>query len=63
MSQHHNAFDTPLDVKAVQGEVAITGPGGLNASLTREAAIASAKRLLEAAGEASGEETYQKPLG
>lgn len=63
MSQHHNAFDTPLDVEAVQGEVAITGPGGLNASLTREAAIASAKRLLEAAGKTSDEETYQKPLG
>lgn len=63
MQSHHQAFDTPLEVKAVDGEIAITGPDGLCASFTQEAAIASAKRLLAAAGEASGAETYQKPLG
>lgn len=63
MQTHHQAFDTPLEVKAVDGEIAITGPDGLCASLTQEAAIASAKRLLDAAGQTSSGETYQKPLG
>ncbi|HYE46304.1 MAG TPA: hypothetical protein VEA44_11095 [Caulobacter sp.] len=51
MDNHLNAFDTPLEVQAVEGEIVITGPDGLSASLTVEAAIASAKRLLEAAGQ------------
>jgi hypothetical protein len=62
MSQQ-NAFTTPLEVTAVEGEVAITGPDGVAISLTREAAVASAKRLLEAAGGEQPAETYQKPLG
>lgn len=65
-----NASAKPLSVSAVGGEVAITGPGGLNASLTVEAAVASAERLLAAArtidpgavDDGDGE-TYQKPLG
>lgn len=63
MQTHHQALDTPLEVKAINGEIAITGPDGLSASLTQEAAIASAKRLLDAAGQTSSGETYQKPLG
>ena len=51
MDNHLNAFDTPLEVQAVEGEIVITGPAGHSASLTVEAAIASAKRLLEAAGQ------------
>lgn len=63
--KHLQAFDTPLEVTLIDGEVAITGPDGACLSLTREAAIASAKRLLEAAdGQMpEGGETYQKPLG
>lgn len=58
----HDAFDTPLEVTALEGEVAITGPDGVAISLTREAALASARRLVEAAG-GEPEEIYQKPLG
>ena len=61
MEEHHRAFDTPLEIETVEGEVVITGPNGLCASLTVSAAIESAHRLLKAAQ--VDEETYQKPLG
>lgn len=61
--EHLQPFDTPLEVSLVEDEVAITGPDGACLSLTREAAIASAKRLLAAAEGARDEEIYQKPLG
>jgi hypothetical protein len=61
--QQTEAFSTPLEVAPVDGVIAITGPDGVAIALTREAAIASAKRLLEAAGEDDSAETYQKPLG
>jgi|GEM_PF-3749924 len=61
--QQTEAFSTPLEVTPVDGGIAITGPDGVAIALTREAAIASAKRLLEAAGENTSGETYQKPLG
>ena len=57
------AFDKPLEVTPIDDEVAITGPDGVAISLTREAAIVSAKRLLEAAGGEEPDEVYQKPLG
>lgn len=64
----HAALDTPLVVAPVEGDVVITGPDGLAASLTPQAAIASAERLLTAARAitpAMDDEgvTYQKPLG
>lgn len=57
------AFDTPLEVRTVDGEIAIIGPDGVGISLTREAAIISARRLLEAAHVDEAAVTYQKPLG
>lgn len=62
MENTPQALDTPLEVEAVDGEIAITGPDGLHTSLTVQAAVASARRLLDAAGALRGE-TYQKPLG
>jgi hypothetical protein len=57
-------FDQALEVKIVDGEVVLSGPNGLNGSLTKAAARESARRLL-AALEIKDEEieTYQKPLG
>jgi hypothetical protein len=68
---NQSALSEPLIVKAVDGEIAILGPDGLSGSLTVEAAVASAERLLAAArtiasGATPGEddgEIYQKPLG
>ena len=61
--EHLQPFDTPLEVTPIDGEIAITGPDGACLSLTREAAIASARRLLEAANGVEPGEVYQKPLG
>ncbi len=62
-TDHRKAFDVPLEVTSVDGEVVITGPDGLCASLTLKAAITSARRLLAAAGEGCSQDIYQKPLG
>jgi hypothetical protein len=60
------AFDQPLEVSLEGGEVVITGPDGLCASLTPEAARESARRLATAVARLPGGDdgqTYQKPLG
>ena len=46
------AFPQPMQVEAVDGEVVILGPDGLNGSMTPDAAEASARRLLAAAAQA-----------
>lgn len=61
--EHLQPFDTPLEVTQIDGEIAITGPDGACLSLTREAALASARRLLEAVEDQDPGEVYQKPLG
>ncbi|MDB5432494.1 MAG: hypothetical protein JWP35_3610 [Caulobacter sp.] len=63
MSDFLKAIDLPLEVTAVEGEVAITGPDGVGLSLTPAAAAASARRLLEVVAELQPQGTYQKPLG
>lgn len=57
------AYSTPLEVTLVDDEVVITGPEGAALSLTKQAAIVSAKRLLQAVGGEEPAEIYQKPLG
>ena len=48
------AFDTPLDVSVVEGEVVLTAPQGATAiSLTPEAARTTAERLDAAADRAA----------
>lgn len=43
-------FENPLDVRQADGAIVLTGPNGLSAALTPEAAMATAQRLLEAVG-------------
>lgn len=59
------AFDTPLEISAVNRDIAITGRDGLCAAFTLEAAKASVRRLQSAIAELEGDdgEIYQKPLG
>jgi hypothetical protein len=59
------AFDQPLEISVEDGEVVISGPDGLCASLTAQAARESARRLARALSRLpdGGDEIYQKPLG
>jgi hypothetical protein len=58
-------FDQPLEVKVVEGEVVLSGPNGLNGSLTKAAARESARRLLAALAVDGDEEEeiLQTPTG
>jgi putative intracellular protease/amidase len=44
-----NAFDTPTNTDAVDGEVVLRGPDGVALSMTPEAAEETGRRLIEAA--------------
>jgi len=45
-----DALSKPTDVQAIEGEVALTGPGRIAGSMTPEAALETARRLeIEAA--------------
>jgi hypothetical protein len=55
-----NAFDSPASVEAVDGEVAIVGPGRLGVSLTPDAARETSRRLQDRATEAE-EQTPDSP--
>jgi hypothetical protein len=46
------AYDEPLMVRELNGEVVLTGPGALTAALTPEAAEKTAKLMLAAADQA-----------
>ena len=47
-----NAFDTPSETDAVDGEVVLRGPDGVALSMTPEAAEETGRRLLQAAASA-----------
>ena len=44
-------FTTPMEVQMIDGEVVITGPDGMAAVFTPQAAVESAHRLLALAAE------------
>ena len=47
-----DAYDTPTEVVAVDGEVVLDGPDGLGLSMTPAAAAESGKRLVKGAARA-----------
>ncbi|HEY4029900.1 MAG TPA: hypothetical protein VGM25_06115 [Caulobacteraceae bacterium] len=47
-----DAFDTPTETDAVDGEVVLRGPDGVALSMTPEAAEETGRRLLQAAAAA-----------
>jgi hypothetical protein len=59
-------IEDSLEIADVDGHVAIVGPDGLLAILTRKAAAETARRLHSIAGSAEPDaltDVYQKPLG
>jgi hypothetical protein len=51
-----NVHETPSTVTAVQGQVLVDGPDGVAVSFTPDAATETARRLIEAAEEARGQQ-------
>ena len=49
------AYDTPSDVTAEDGEVHVDGPGNVAVSFTPEAAAETSQRLLDGAATAQGQ--------
>jgi hypothetical protein len=49
------AYDNPSDVDAIDGEVTVNGPDGVGVSLTPDAALETARRLIEFAGAAKAQ--------
>jgi len=54
-------YDEPSDVRAVAGDVAILGPGGVDISMTPPAAEKTAGKLVRAAQSARGQERQKNP--
>lgn len=50
------AFDEPMNVHAIDGEVVVLGPDSVGVALTPDAAEESARRLTQAAREARTQE-------
>jgi hypothetical protein len=63
MSMIDKPLAAPLDVEVVDGEVALTAPSGVKIVMTREAAEASGRRLLETLARASADEVQQTSFG
>jgi hypothetical protein len=55
------AYDTPAEVAAVDGEVAINGPGRIAGSITPDAAVETSRRLKASAAEAKGQKRGLDP--
>jgi hypothetical protein len=56
MSRKPELFDEPTKVTAIDGEVVLDGPDGVDVKLTPEAAAETSDRLLYAAGKAEAQQ-------
>jgi hypothetical protein len=56
-----NAFDTPTQTEAVDGDVVLRGPDGVALSMTPEAAEETGRRLLRAAESARRQRDHPGP--
>lgn len=54
------AYDTPSDVAAEQGEVIVDGPDGVAITMTPNAAAETSDRLLHAANRAAGQRVAER---